>query len=133
MDDCVFCKIVKGEISVEKIYEDEKYLAFLDAFPVMKGQVLIIPKEHISSYLFEMDDKNYSELLLVAKKVAKAMDNSLKPIKTGMVVEGLEVDHVHVKLFPLDGKSGFNLKPLEVKPSEEEMKEISDKIKKFLD
>ena len=127
MEDCVFCKIVKSELPCVKIWEDENFLAFLDAFPAIKGQVLLIPKKHIAPYLFDVEEKIYCDLLLIAKRIAKAMDKALVPIKTGLIIEGLEVDHVHVKLFPL--KEGFSLKPLEPKLSEGEMKEIANKIK----
>lgn len=130
MDDCIFCKIVKGDIPCYKIWEDEKYLAFLDAFPSMKGQTLVIPKEHSSEYLFEMDDKSFSELMLVSKKIARAIDSAINPIKTGLVVEGLEVGHVHVKLYPLN--SPFGIKLLESKISAEEMKDISEKISSLI-
>ena len=129
MEDCIFCKIAKGEIKTIKLWENEEFLAILDAFPVMVGQVLVIPKKHIGAYLFELNDEIYCKLLLIAKKIAKVMDLSLKPVKVGMIIEGLEVDHVHVKLFPFMDKKGFHMKTLEPKPSEEEMKEITEKIK----
>ena len=132
MGDCIFCKIVRGETPCVKVWEDENYLAFLDAFPSMIGQVLLIPKNHLSSYAFELKDKDYSELLLVAKKISRAIDKSLKTIKTGLVMEGLEVDHVHIKLYPLIN-GGIILKPsLNPRPSEKDLKQIADKIKSSL-
>ena len=131
MKDCIFCKIVNGEVPCYKIWEDERFLVFLDVFPALKGQTLVVPKKHSEGYLFDLEDQNYNELLLVAKKIAKAIDKSLKPVKTGLLVEGLEVNHAHVKLFPLE-KEGFKLKPIEPKPSEEEFKEIAEKIKSAL-
>lgn len=127
--DCIFCKIARGEIPSDKIYEDEEFLGILDAFPVIKGQILVIPKKHVGEYLFDMPNKDYSKLLLIAKKIAKAIDFSLKPIKTGMLVEGLEVNHIHIKLFPFFNKFGLKLKTLNPKPSDEEMKDIAEKIK----
>jgi histidine triad (HIT) family protein len=133
MSDCVFCKIVKGEIPCEKIFEDERYLGFLDAFPSMKGQALIIPKEHLAPWMFDLDDKIYSEIMLVTKKVAKAIDSAFRPLKTGIIIEGLELDHVHVKIFPLS-KIGFRdyQKKLDPLPSKDEMEEIAEKIRKEL-
>ena len=130
--DCIFCKIVRGEIPCVKIWEDEFSLVFLDAFPSTLGQCLIIPKEHLSGYAFELEDQAYLRLLLVSKKIARAIDKSLRPIKTGLVIEGIEVDHVHIKLFPLT-KEGLKLKPsIEPKPSEKEMNEVAERIKKNL-
>lgn len=126
MKECVFCKIVRGEIKSYKIYEDEEFLGFLDAFPAMNGQILIIPKKHVP-YLFEMDDELYTKIMLVSKKVAKAIDKALKPVKTGLVIEGLEVEHVHVKLYPLF--KPFGIKTLEPLPSDQEMEETARKIR----
>ncbi|HEA46224.1 MAG TPA: HIT domain-containing protein [Candidatus Pacearchaeota archaeon] len=130
--DCIFCNIVKGEIPSTKIYEDDDFLVILDAFPPAKGQTLIIPKKHIAPYFFDVGDDVYTRALLLAKKIAKAIDKSLKPVKTGLLIEGLEVDHVHIKLQPLT-KEGFKLNPLDPKPSDGELEEIADKIKKALD
>ena len=131
-DDCIFCKIARKEIPVEMVYEDREVIVFLDAFPAVKGQTLVIPKKHIAPYLFDADDGIYTKLMLTAKKIAKAIDNAMKPIKTGMVVEGLELAHVHIKLYPLS-MEGFRClrKPIP-KLSKQEMKEISTKIKNSL-
>lgn len=131
-EDCIFCKIVKGEIPCYKIYEDDFALVFLDAFPSMLGQTLVIPKNHLGGYIFGLKNSDYSRLLLISKRIARAIDRALKPIKTGLVIEGIEVNHVHVKLFPLT-KEGLKLKPLiDPRPSEKEMQEICEKIKKAL-
>lgn len=132
MEDCIFCKIAKGDVPSNKIYENENFFVMLDAFPPAKGQTLIIPKKHISPYFFDVGDKLYTEALLLAKKIAKAIDRALKPVKTGLLIEGLEVDHIHIKLQPLT-KEGFKLKPLDPKPSDEELKETAEKIRGALD
>jgi len=131
MAECIFCKIVKGEIPSYQIYEDKDVLVFLDAFPMMKGQTLIVPKKHLTPYLFELDNKQYTALMLIAKKIAKAIDKALSPIKTGMIVEGLEVEHIHIKLYPLMTKKGFRY-TLNKKLSDKEMKDIAEKIKREL-
>ena len=132
-DDCIFCKIIKGEIPCYKIYEDEFSIGFLDNFPSVKGQSLVIPKKHLAPWLFDLDDEIYCKLMLAAKKVAKAIDKSFKPRKTGIMVEGLELDHVHIKIFPLS-KSGFRncSKKLSPFPSKEEMEETAKKIRSCL-
>jgi histidine triad (HIT) family protein len=103
MKDCVFCKIVKNELPSWKVYEDKKYLAILDLYPNTKGMTLVIPKKHIDSYAFDMKDKEYTELMLAAKKVGKKIDKALGTHRTALVLEGLEINHVHVKLYPLHG------------------------------
>ncbi|MBI2629661.1 HIT domain-containing protein [Candidatus Pacearchaeota archaeon] len=101
--ECIFCKIARGEIPCAKIWEDEKYLAFLDINPNTRGMTLVIPKKHFDSYAIDMNDKDYSELFLAAKNVAKLLDKKLKVKRTAIVLEGLGVNHVHVKLYPIYG------------------------------
>ncbi|MGV8171350.1 MAG: HIT family protein [Candidatus Woesearchaeota archaeon] len=101
--DCIFCKIIKGEIPSVMVWEDKKHLAILDIFPNTQGMTLIIPKNHYDSYVFDMPDKAYSEILLTAKKVGKILDKKLKVGRTAMVAEGMGVNHVHIKLIPLHG------------------------------
>ncbi len=102
-DDCIFCKIVKGEIPSFKIWEDEKFITILDIFPNTKGMTLVIPKAHYDSYAFDMDEAAYSEFMIAAKKVGKMMDEKLKTKRTAMVMEGMGVNHAHIKLYPMHG------------------------------
>jgi len=71
--DCIFCKIVAGEIPSVKIREDDNFIALLDAFPACKGQVLVLPKKHYDSDIFLMDNDFYTLLLLAAKDVVALM------------------------------------------------------------
>lgn len=100
---CIFCKIVEGKIPSVKIWEDKDYLAILDKFPNMEGMTLILPKKHFDSYVFEMSDKDYSDLMNAAKKVAELLDKKLKVKRTALVMEGLGVNHAHIKLYPIPG------------------------------
>ena len=129
MTDCIFCKIANGEIPSYRIYEDKDYLAFLDMFPSSKGQTLVIPKKH-DDYIFDLNDKEYSDLFIKGKKIAKAIDNALNPIRTCIVVEGFMVEHVHIRLHPCyERHLGFEKTP---QPSKEEFEVIVNKIKRFL-
>ena len=103
MENCIFCKIVKGEIPCVKIWEDKDFLAILDVFPNTKGMTLVLTKKHFDSYAFDMHDKAYSELMLASKKVAKLLEKGLNVKRVAMVMEGLGVNHVHIKLYPLHG------------------------------
>ena len=106
--DCIFCKIVKGEIPAYKVYENEEFIAILDIFPNTKGMVLVLTKKHYPSYVFDMSEDIYKRFLLVSKKIAKALDRALDVKRTAMVMEGMGVDHAHIKLYPLHGlKSDF--------------------------
>jgi len=103
-EECIFCKIVKGEIPCYKIWEDEKHLAFLSIFPNTDGFSVVITKEHFSSYAFDLPDNVLSELVIASKKVAKLIDTKLEDVgRTGMIFEGFGIDHVHAKLFPMHG------------------------------
>lgn len=100
---CIFCKIVKGEIPSFKIYEDSNFLAILDLFPNTEGMALVLTKEHYDSYAAEMEDNIYSEFFLTAKKISKLMDEKLSVRRTALVMEGMGINHAHIKLYPLHG------------------------------
>ena len=123
----IFSKIISGEIPCYKVAEDENNFAFLDINPVARGHVLVIPKVEID-YLFDIDDKRLASLIIFAKKIAKAMDASLKPIRTGIIVEGLEVPHAHIHLIPMyKDRTSFSLgSSIELSP--EDMKKIATSI-----
>ncbi|MEK7508054.1 MAG: HIT family protein [Patescibacteria group bacterium] len=104
MNDCIFCKIVKGEAPSHKIWEDDKPLAFLSIFPNTEGFSVVITKKHYPSYAFNTSDEILADLVLAAKKVAKRIDAKLPDVgRTGMIFEGFGVDHLHAKLFPMHG------------------------------
>ncbi len=96
----IFTKIINREIPGHFIYEDEHCVAILDKFPAVKGQSLVIPKEHVD-YAFDLDDDTYVHLFKTAKKIAKASDSALNAERTCLVVEGFDVPHVHIKIYPM--------------------------------
>ena len=96
---CIFCKIAKGEIPVLKFWEDEKYLVFFDKKPLRRGHVLVLPKKH-TDYIFDLNDKEYIELMLKAKEVAKKLKTKFKTKRVIMLVEGFAVPHAHIHLIP---------------------------------
>ena len=104
MNDCIFCKIVKGEAPSFKIWEDEKHLAFLTIFPNTPGFTVVITKDHYDSYAFDLSDEILTSLVLATKKVGKLLDEKLDDVgRTGMIFEGFGVNHIHAKLFPMHG------------------------------
>ncbi|MEK6845106.1 MAG: HIT family protein [Nanoarchaeota archaeon] len=128
MKNCIFCKIAKDEIPSVKIWEDKKHFAILDANPINPGHTLLIPKKH-TEYLFDLDDKEYAELILTAKKIAKILKNKLVPKRIGIIVEGFLIPHAHIHLVPLN--KGGELSFEKAKPmSKEELKKIAEKILK---
>ncbi len=111
---CLFCKIVSGEIPSHKIWEDKNHIAILDIFPNTLGQTLVIPKKHYDSYIFDMTDKSFTDVMLAAKSVGKLLDSKLGVQRTAVIIEGVEVNHVHVKLYPLHGLGKKDVLPWSV-------------------
>lgn len=111
--ECIFCKIVKGEVPCHKIWEDEKHVAFLSIYPNTEGFSVLITKEHYPSYAFDLPDTILKDLIIAAKKVAKLLDTKLEDVgRTGLIFEGFGVDHVHAKLFPLHGTNLKEWRPI---------------------
>jgi histidine triad (HIT) family protein len=97
MPDCIFCKIAKGEIGAEKVYEDENFLAFLDIRPLSPGHTLVIPKKHYR-WVWDVDEAGaYFE---VTKKIARAIQKSFGTEEVFLKIIGEEVFHAHIWLFP---------------------------------
>ncbi len=96
----IFTKIINREIPGQFVYEDEFCVAIMDKFPAVKGQTLVIPKKDID-YAFDMDDDSYIHLFRIAKKIAKASDIALGAVRTCLVIEGFDVPHVHIKIYPM--------------------------------
>lgn len=130
MADCVFCRIVAGELPAYKVWEDEKFEAFLDIFPKIPGQVVLVSKEHLPSDIFTLSDEQIAEFFLAGKKAAEKMKQALGAERIAQRMEGLEVSHAHIKLYPAysveDYESKANLPPKRM--PEEQLNEI---FKKF--
>lgn len=103
-DDCIFCKIADKTIDSHIIWEDEKHIAFLSIFPNTDGFTVVATKDHYPSYNFDLPDTILTELVLASKKVGKLLDKSFENVgRTGLIMEGFGVDHVHTKLIPMHG------------------------------
>lgn len=105
MADCIFCKIVKGEAPSFKIWEDENFMAFLSIFPNTDAFTVVIPKQHYDSLPFEdVDPLLMAQLVNAGQKAAKKIEQALPDVgRVGLICEGLGVDHLHIKLFPMHG------------------------------
>jgi diadenosine tetraphosphate (Ap4A) HIT family hydrolase len=107
--DCIFCDIAQKSQKSHIVWETSSHLAFLSIYPNMHGVTVVIPKQHRSSYVFDLEDKELKDLVVAAKQVAKILDMKLEGVgRTAMVFEGFGVDHVHAKLYPLPGTSKFS-------------------------
>ncbi len=127
----VFSKIISGELPSYKIKEDEKFLAFLDVSPLVKGHVLVVPKAEVDK-LFDLDDSYLSEILVFAKPIAKAIENVFDCNRCGISVIGIEVPHAHVHLMPINNANDINFTRGKLSLDKEELKEIQNKILKAL-
>lgn len=133
MNDCVFCKIAKGEIPADKIYEDDKFFAFLDINPNNPGHTLIIPKAHYKN-LYELPDEVLSEIAPLIKKLAIAVKKSVNADGINIIMNndraaGQIVSHAHFHIIPRfadDGLRHWLGKPYSNK---EESAKVAEKIK----
>jgi len=107
MQDCIFCKIVRGEIPCTKVYEDKNFLAFLDIQPLAPGHTQIIPKTH---YRWVWDVPNVGEFFEVAKKIALAQKKAFNADIVRSQVYGEEIPHAHIWVWPETVGNEKNLK-----------------------
>lgn len=102
MEDCIFCKIAAGIIPAEKVYEDDKVLAFLDKNPKVPGHTLLIPKEH-STWFEEMSDETSDYVFRIAKHLAREMKKKPGIGYVQLSIVGKDVPHTHLHLLPHQG------------------------------
>lgn len=124
----IFTRIIKGELPCHKIAENEHCIAFLDIFPLKKGHTLVVPKKEID-LIFDLPDKEYSELWMFAKDIAKKIKKAVPCQRVGIAVVGMEVPHAHIHLIPLDNIDDINFSRPKLKLTPEELEEIAQKIK----
>jgi len=123
----VFSKIVNGAIPSYKVSEDEHFLAFLDVNPLVKGHVLVIPKQEVD-YIFDLEDDLLSGLNLFAKKVAIKMKRVLPCERIGVTVIGLEVPHAHIHLIPINSIADMDFSKPKKKFDSLELENIANSI-----
>ncbi|MEW6722211.1 MAG: HIT family protein [Candidatus Micrarchaeota archaeon] len=130
MENCVFCKIVSGQIPCSRVYEDDSLLAFLDINPINPGHTLVIPKKHVDN-VFGMDDDAYHSLFSSAKKVSGAIQTATGAKRIGVVVEGFLIPHAHVHLVPINSGGELSFGRAK-KATAESLAEVSAKIRAHL-
>lgn len=124
----LFSKIAAGEIPSYKCAESDKFYAFLDINPVVKGHTLVVPRKEVD-YIFDMDDQDLADFEVFAKKVAIAIRAAFPCKKVAQVVLGLEVNHAHIHLMPINSEADVDFHK-HVKFTDQEMADIADKIYK---
>ncbi len=126
----LFTKIIAGEIPCHKIWEDDKFFAFLDIHPIQPGHTLLVPKWEVDSP-FQMSEMDYSVYLLAAKLLTEPIRRAMGSKKVGLVIEGLEVPHAHIKLIPISEPHDLaqsNAREM----SQEELQEIAERIRSHI-
>jgi histidine triad (HIT) family protein len=124
----IFSKIINGEIPSYKIAENDKFFAFLDVFPLVHGHLLVVPKKE-TDYIFDINDSDLSEMIVFAKKIAIALKLVVPCKRIGMSVIGLEVPHAHIHLVPMNTANDLNFTQPKIKPTEQELSEMAQKIR----
>ena len=126
----LFTRIINGEIPSYKVAEDEKYYAFLDINPLQKGHTLVIPKlpEPEADYIFDLEDATLAGLMVFAKKVAQGLKEATGCKRVGVAVLGMEVNHVHVHLVPMNSEHDMLFTNPKLQLPAEEMALIANSI-----
>jgi histidine triad (HIT) family protein len=123
----IFTRIVNGEIPCYKVAEDDHFLAFLDINPLAKGHTLVIPKKE-TDYIFAIENHEYSDLFLFAKRVARAVEKVVPCKRIGIAVLGLEVAHAHIHLVPINTVYDIDFSKPKLSLAKEEFMELVEKI-----
>lgn len=123
----IFSKIIAGEIPCYTVAENDKFFAFLDINPVNWGHTLVVPKRE-TDYIFDISDEELAEMIVFAKKVAKALKAVMPCRKIGVTVLGLEVPHAHIHLVPLQKEGDMDFSNKISDPDPERMADIAAKV-----
>ena len=124
----IFAKIAAGEIPSYKCAESDKFHAFLDINPLVKGHTLVIPRREVD-YIFDLDDDELAEMVVFAKHVAAAIKKAFPCRKVGMAVLGLEVPHAHIHLIPMQTEKDMNFANPKLKLADDEMAAVAARIR----
>ena len=129
MEDSIFTRIIKGEIPLHKVYEDGMTIAFLDIHPVQPGMVLVVTKRQAADFT-ELSDEELAALMSSVKKVALKLKQAFpSKLRIGVQIEGLDVPHVHVKVFPISTGGEFHARPdMVAEPDHAELAKMAKKL-----
>ena len=127
----IFSRIIKKEIPGHIVAESDKFVAFLDIMPLVLGHTLVVPRREVD-YIFDLSEDELSEINLFARKVGKAVEKAVPCKRIGIAVIGLEVPHAHVHLVPMNSADDLNFTRPKLKPTQEELASVAEKIRKNL-
>lgn len=136
MSDCIFCKIIAGDIPSATIYENDECKVILDRFPSGEGHALILPKNHVAN-IFEIDPEQAGRLFSLAAKLAKAMKEVLgfkhmNILQNNGTVAGQTVFHFHIHLIPRHEGDGINIGWTPTSPTDEEIAAVKAKLENLI-
>ena len=124
----IFSRIIAGEIPSYKVAEDDKFFAFLDINPLVKGHTLVVPKQEVD-YIFDLDDRTLAGMMVFAKQVAARIKREIACARVAVVVLGMEVPHAHIHLIPMQKESDMLFSNPKLKLSDEEFKAVAEAIR----
>ena len=127
----IFSRIIAGEIPCYKVAENDKFFAFLDINPLVKGHTLVIPKQEVD-YIFDLSDEDLAVMHIFVKKVALAIGKAFPCKKVGEAVLGLEVPHAHIHLIPMQDEKDMIFSNPKLKLTDEEFKAVAEAIRMAL-
>lgn len=131
MASSIFTQIMAGELPCHKVYEDDHAFAFMDIHPIQPGHVLVVSKRQVFNF-YELDGAEYDGLMRAVRTVARRLKREF-PDKTriAVVIEGLDVDHVHVKVFPIDTADDLRRIPdTQTAPDHAALAALAERLKK---
>jgi histidine triad (HIT) family protein len=123
----IFTRIINGEIPCFRVAEDDRFIAFLDVRPLKAGHTLVVPKKEVD-YIFDLDEQTLADMMLFARKVARAMKEVIECNRIGVAVLGLEVPHAHIHLIPITRETDMLFTNPRVIPSPEEFEKLAGLI-----
>jgi histidine triad (HIT) family protein len=123
----IFSKIIEGSIPSYKIAESDRFVAFLDISPLVKGHTLVVPKIEVDK-LFDLSDEYLSEMLVFARPIAQAIEQVFECDRCGISVIGLEVPHAHMHLVPINSADDLNFNRKKLSLSKEEFQRVQEQI-----
>ena len=127
----IFSRIIAGEIPCYKVAEDDRFFAFLDINPLVKGHTLVVPKQEVD-YIYDLSDEDLGAMHVFAKRVAVAIKKAFPCIKVGQAVLGLEVPHAHIHLVPMQSEKDMLFSNPKLKLTQEEFAAVAEAIRAAL-
>jgi histidine triad (HIT) family protein len=127
----VFTMIINGEIPGRFVYEDDEVVAFLTIEPMTPGHTLVVPRAEIDNWQ-DIEPAAFAEVMAVAQRIGKAVCSAFGTQRSGLIIAGLEVPHLHVHVFPARDLADFGFANVDRSPSQESLDEAQTKIKAAL-